>query len=232
MKKIGLIGGMGPESTVEYYEGIIDAFKQSNSGKLDYPDIIIYSINLSKVLGMMQNSDNQGAIDYLAGKLNKLEGAGADFIALTANTPHLFFEELAGRVGVPMLSIVEATAREARRRGLKRPGLLGTGFTMNHNFFHDGFSKLEMDIEVPAKKAREFVHEKLFSEIELGVFKDTTRNELEKIILEMKQTSGIDGIIMGCTELPLILPEDNYYGLPVLNTTQIHVDEIVAWCRQ
>ncbi|PWE01329.1 aspartate/glutamate racemase family protein [Marinilabilia rubra] len=86
MKKIGLLGGMGPESTIEYYEGIINAFKASNDGKPDYPDIIIYSLNLSKVLGKMRASDNKGAIDYLAAKLRKLEDAGSDFIAMTANT--------------------------------------------------------------------------------------------------------------------------------------------------
>jgi aspartate racemase len=230
MKKIGLVGGMGPESTVEYYQGIINAFKVE-SEELNYPDIIIYSVNLSKVLGLMRASDNQGAMSYLFEKLKKLEVAGADFVAMTANTPHLFFNELAETINVPMLSIVEATAREARRFDLRRPGLLGTGFTMNNTFFADVFRKLGMEIVVPEKSAKEYIDTKLFSEIELGIFKEETREGLLQIVKNMKQSNDIDGIIMGCTELPLILPENSYHGLPVLNTTEIHIREIVERCR-
>jgi aspartate racemase len=230
MKKIGLIGGMGPESTVEYYQGIINAFKVE-SEELNYPDIIIYSVNLSKVLGLMRASDNQGAMSYLFEKLKKLEVAGADFVAMTANTPHLFFNELEETINVPMLSIVEATAREARRFDLRRPGLLGTGFTMNNTFFADVFRKLGMEIVVPEKSAKEYIDTKLFSEIELGIFKEETREGLLQIVKNMKQSNDIDGIIMGCTELPLILPENSYHGLPVLNTTEIHIREIVERCR-
>ncbi len=230
MKKIGLVGGMGPESTVEYYQGIINAFKVE-SEELNYPDIIIYSVNLSKVLGLMRASDNQGAMSYLFEKLKKLEVAGADFVAMTANTPHLFFNELAETINVPMLSIVEATGREARRFDLRRPGLLGTGFTMNNTFFADVFRKLGMEIIVPEKSAKEYIDAKLFSEIELGIFKEETREGLLQIVKNMKQSNDIDGIIMGCTELPLILPENSYHGLPVLNTTEIHIREIVERCR-
>lgn len=231
MNKIGLIGGMGPESTVEYYQGIIDKFK-AESDDLNYPDIIIYSVNLSRFIGLVNSGDERGAVDYLSEKLKKVEKAGPDFIALTANTPHLFFDELQSRVDVPMLSIVDATASEARRLKLKNCGLLGTGITMNNSFFSDVFKKSGMEITVPGETQRKYLNTKLFSEIELGIFKNETRDGILQIIDEMKQTNGIDGVIMGCTELPLILPDDEYYGIPVLNTTKIHINEIVRCCRE
>ena len=230
MKKIGLIGGMGPESTVEYYRGIIDAFKQYGQADLDYPEIIIYSLNLSKLLGMMDGGRHQAAVDYLAAKLKGLEKAGADFVALTANTPHLFFDQLQEKTPLPLLSIVEATARQARRMKLQRPGLMGTGFTMNASFYRDGLKRHGMQLIVPTDGEKELIHHKLFSEIELGIFLDETRQRLSEIIRDMKQRDKIDGIIMGCTELPLILPAESYHDLPVLDTMKIHIREIVAWC--
>ncbi|HBL77782.1 MAG: hypothetical protein A2W90_02260 [Bacteroidetes bacterium GWF2_42_66] len=231
MKRIGLIGGLGPEATVDYYKAIIDAFKQGNAGKLNYPEIIISSVNMYAFIGKLEVGDYQGAVAYLADKLKALERAGADFLALTANTPHLFFSELQKEVNVPMLSIVEATAREAQRLGLKCPGLMGTAFTMNSGFFSEVFSRFGMEVIMPSSIQKKYINEKLFSEIELGIFKDETRDGLIEIIGEMKAEQQIDCIIMGCTELPLILEDSVYNGIPSLNTTQIHVNEIVKWCK-
>ncbi|MGM0375842.1 MAG: aspartate/glutamate racemase family protein [Bacteroidota bacterium] len=231
MKTIGLLGGMGPESTIEYYRGIIEAFKSDDPSGLNYPEIVIYSVNLSKFLGMMEAGRNQDAIEYLSDKLKKIEAAGAGFIALTANTPHLYFDELQKLINVPMLSIVEATTCEARRRQIKRPGLLGTKATMNAAFYRDAFKKHGMDLVVPTESEKDYIQEKLFSEIELGVFNEETHHGLSEIILTMKQRESIDGIILGCTELPLILSEELYHNLPVLDTTNIHIRDIVNWCR-
>ncbi|MDX9880708.1 MAG: amino acid racemase [Prolixibacteraceae bacterium] len=229
MKKIGLIGGLGPEATVDYYKAIIEAFK--GEGKLNYPEIIVYSVNMYTFIGKMEAGDYRGAMDYLAAKLKALQEAGADFLALTANTPHLFFSELQQEVEIPMLSIVEATAREARRLGLKRPGLMGTAFTMNADFFSKVFSIFGMEVVMPSYAQKEYINKKLFSEIELGIFRDETREGLIEIIGQMKAEWQVDGIIMGCTELPLILPGNSYHEIPSLNTTQIHVNEIVKWCK-
>ena len=231
MKKIGLIGGTGPEATVDYYKGIIDAFK-NDSGGMNYPEIIIYSVNLGKLLGFMQSGNYNGAIVYLADAIMRLKDAGADFAAITANTPHIFFDEISERVDLPLISIVEASRTEALRLGLKRPGLFGTGFTMDASFYPDAFRQKGMEVVVPGKEDREILHHKLISEIELGIFKNETRMQLVRIIEKMVDEENIDSLILGCTEFPLILTQPAYAGIPVLNTTQIHVEAIVARCRE
>jgi len=229
MKRIGLIGGLGPEATVDYYKEITGAFKGTGNGLVS-PEILIYSVNMSEFLEMMNKKEYDKAVNYLLQKINALVAAGADFVALTANTPHLFFNRLRERTGIPLLSIVEATCREAMSRGLKRPGLFGTGFTMNNLFYPDTFSRFGMEVIMPEQEDKEIINHKLFSEIELGIFKDNTRDLLVEIIGKMVKEKGIDSIILGCTEFPLILTETAYAGIPALDTTRIHVKEIVSWC--
>jgi aspartate racemase len=229
MKRIGLIGGLGPEATVDYYQEIIHAFK-STGEEMVYPEIIIYSVNMSEFLVMMRKQEYDQAVSYLLNKINTLISAGVDFVAITANTPHLLFNRLKEKVGIPLLSIVEATCKEALVKGLKRPGLFGTGFTMNASFYPDVFKRYGLEIIMPGKKDKELIDHKLFSEIELGIFKEETKELLIGIITKMVNEQQIDSIILGCTEFPLILTESDYAGIPVLNTTRIHVKEIVSYC--
>ena len=229
MKKIGIIGGLGPEATVDYYNGIINSFKKKSSD-LNYPEILIYSVNMSEFLGLMNSKEYEKVVTLLVQKIDSLKKAGADFVAMTANTPHLLFNEIEKRSELPMISIVEATCRYAKESGLKNPALLGTGFTMREKFFQDVFNREGLTVEVPAIDDRDWIHNKLFTEIELGIFKDETRNGLERIIGKMKNENAVDSVILGCTELPLILKERSYSGIPALNTTQIHVNEIVDYC--
>lgn len=230
MKKIGLVGGMGPESTLEYYRGIIDAFKEKG-GPLNYPEILIYSVNLSEFIALMNAGAYESVLALLLGKLEALKNAGADFAALTANTPHLFYDRLQERSPLPLVSIVEATCHEAFLMGLKRPGLFGTGFTMAATFYQKVFNSRGMNIELPLPDEREILNRKLFEEIELGIFTNETRSLLVTIIKRMVLEQGIDSLILGCTEFPLILTEPEYAGVPMLNTTRIHVDAIVNACR-
>jgi aspartate racemase len=229
MKKIGLIGGLGPEATVDYYKEIIKTFSVGNED-LNYPEIIVYSVNMSEFIGLMKQKEYTKATVYLLEKIESLKRAGADFAAITANTPHLFFNELEEKSTLPLISIVEATCREAINRNLKKPGLFGTGFTMDASFYPNVFRKNGIEVIMPDKTEKEVINQKLFSEIELGIFKDETRNLLKNIIQKMVDERQIDSIILGCTEFPLILQESEYCGIPVLNTTQIHVNEIVAEC--
>ncbi len=230
MKRIGLIGGMGPESTLDYYREIINAFKD-DAGDLNYPEILIYSVNLSDFLRFMKIKAYDRIVDLLLGKITALHRAGADFAAITANTPHLLFDEILAKSPLPLISIVEATCQEAVRRDLKRPGLLGTGFTMNATFYQEVFGRQGIDIVLPDQTEKEIINMKLFGEIELGIFKDETRELLVKIMARMVRDQQIDSVILGCTEFPLILSEKEYAGVPMLNTTRIHVDAIVNACR-
>lgn len=225
MKKIGIIGGIGPESTLDYYRGIIDAFR-SPAGGLHSPEIIIYSADLAELLGVLEAKDLEALTAWLLFRLAALHRAGADFAVIASNTPHVVFDEVARRSPLPMLSIVEATCTKAESLGLKRPGLMGTQFTMAADFFRKPFRARGMALVVPSPDEQQFIHEKLFSEIELGIIKDSTRQELLAIVEKMIARDAIDSLILGCTELPLILDREAF-GIPFLNTAAIHVDSIV-----
>jgi aspartate racemase len=229
MKRIGILGGLGPEATVDYYKEIINAFKKV-SNDLNYPEIIIYSVNMSEFIGLMKDKKYELATTYLSERIERMKGAGADFAVLSANTPHQLFDQLKEISAIPLISIVEATCDEAKKRRLRRAGLFGTKFTMEASFFPDVFKKEGIEIVMPDKQDQELINYKLFSEIELGIFKDETRGILIGIIEKMVREQHIDSLILGCTEFPLILDKKIYAGIPMLNTTSIHVKEIINYC--
>jgi aspartate racemase len=228
MKTIGIIGGIGPESTLDYYREIISAFKSSH-GNLEYPEIIIYSLNLSQVLPLVDQRNWPGLSEVLLSKIDALYRAGAEFAAIASNTPHVIFHDLQSRSPIPLLSIVEATCAKAKAMGVTRAGLMGTQFTMESTSYQDVFLPEGISVVVPSEKERQFIHQKLFSEIEFGIFKDSTRQELLAIAKRMFERESIDALILGCTELPLILSE-NLLEIPFLNTTAIHCERIVSYC--
>lgn len=228
MKKIGIIGGIGPESTVEYYKLIIGAFHEKQA-ELGYPEIIIYSADLSGLMKILEAKDWEGLTDWLLAKVVSLHRAGAEFAVIGSNTPHIVFDQVAARSPIPMLSIIKETGKKAQEKGFKRLGLLGTRFTMESGFFKRPFEDQGMTIFVPEKDDQELIHHRLFSEIELGIIKDSTREELLAIVKKIIDLHFIDALILGCTELPLILTRD-YYGISFLNTTAIHAESIVNYC--
>lgn len=228
MKKIGIIGGIGPESTLDYYRGIIDAFRDRIGG-MNYPDIIIYSANLTELLEILESKALDRLADWLLSRIEALQRAGAEFAAIASNTPHVVFDEVAKRSHLPLISIVEATCAKAESLGVKRLGLMGTRFTMQADFFQRPFRERGMTVFVPSPEEQQYIHEKLFSEIELGIIKDETREALLAISKRMIERDAIDSLILGCTELPLILPGEAH-GIPFLNTTAIHVESIVTYC--
>lgn len=229
MKTIGIVGGMGPESTVDYYRGIIDAFKKENSG-FSYPEIIMYSVNLSELLMMMEHKEWTRLTEWLLKKIEALRRAGAAFAAIGANTPHIVFDDVDAQSSLPVISIIEETCRAVDNRGLKKPLLLGTKFTMESDFFQKPFQDRGISIIIPDYEDREYVHLKLMSEIELGIIQDSTRNGLLAIIKKMIDNADVDSVILGCTELPLILTQDEF-GIPFLNTTAIHIESIINYCQ-
>ena len=228
MKRIGIIGGIGPESTVDYYKLIIGAFHK-NQTDLNYPEIIIYSANLADLMKILEAKDWECLTDWLLEKVVSLHKAGAEFAAIGSNTPHIVFDKVSSRSPIPMLSIIDETRRNAQKRGFKKLGLLGTGFTMESDFFKKPFGDNGMAVVVPERQDRDIIHHRLFSEIELGIIKDSTRDELLSIVKKMIDRHSIDALILGCTELPLILNKDEF-GIPFLNTTAIHAESIVNFC--
>lgn len=228
MKTIGIIGGLGPESTLDYYREIIAAFKASH-GNLEYPEIIIYSVNLGEILPLLDEKNWSGFSEILLKKIDALYRAGAEFAAIASNTPHIIFHDLQSRSPIPLLSIVEATCAKAKQLGLKRAALMGTKFTMESDSYQKVCIPEGISIVVPSAEEQHFINQKLFTEIEFGIFKDSTREALLDIAKRMLEEESIDALILGCTELPLIIPE-NTLGIPFLNTTAIHCERIVSYC--
>lgn len=229
MKRIGMIGGVGPESTVDYYQRIIRLYRQKVPDG-SYPEIIINSINMTKMLNMFADKNLDGVIRMLTDGVSALYKAGADFAFISSNTPHIVFEQVQKISPIPLISIVEATRKTAKNMGLKRLGLMGTLFTMQSHFYQDEFDKSNISLVVPNEQEKEYIHQKLMAEIEQGIFLDSTREKLLNIIKRMIAEDSVEGIILGCTELPLILTKDEF-GIPFLNTTKIHVDSVLdAYC--
>lgn len=228
MKTIGIVGGLGPESTLDYYREIIAAFKASH-GNLEYPEIIIYSVNLGEILPLINEKNWARLSEVLLKKIDALYRAGAQFAAIASNTPHIIFHDLQSRSPIPLLSIVEATCAKAKQIGVKRAGLMGTKFTMESDFYQKVCIPEGISIVIPSAEEQHFINQKLFTEIELGIFKDSTRDALLAITNRMFETESIDALILGCTELPLIISE-NALGIPFLNTTAIHCEHIVSFC--
>ncbi len=233
MQTIGIIGGLGPEATTDYYKEIINIFNDRNTaGNLSYPEIIIYSVNMSKFIGMMEKTEYVEAADYLSHCINMLGKAGADFAAISANTPHLILNEIQSKSKLPIISIVDAVRDEAVKLKLGRAGLIGTRITMRTSFYQDAFNLKGIEIVVPGSEEIDLINEKLFSELELGIFKAETQSKILGIVQEMIKRDSIDSLILGCTEFPLMFTHDHYLGIPFLNTTRIHVKKIVETCLE
>jgi aspartate racemase len=223
MKSVGLIGGLGPESTVDYYRSLITTHRARYPDE-DPPSIIINSVNMKYALRCLTDKRLEDLAKFFVLELKKLAAAGADFALLTANTPHIVFDDVERRSPIPLISIVDATAERAYQSGLKRVGLLGTRFTMQASFYPDVFAKKQIQIVVPNESDQTYLHEKYFGELVNGVFLDETRRGLLGIIARMRDRDGIQAAILGGTELPLILRGGEAAGLPLLDTTQIHVE--------
>jgi len=228
MQKIGIIGGLGPEATVDYYKRIVQFFHEHNQS-LSTPEIVIYSVDIAELFKLVADQQRDALAKWLTSKVVDLKNAGADFAVISANTPHIVFNQVQAQSPLPLISIVEATLESAKLAGLKTAGLLGTQFTMQSNFFGDRFASEGISVVVPDNHEQQYIQDKLVNEIELGIFNDATRQEFLAIITRMKNCHDIDAVILGCTELPLILNGEDS-EVPFLNTTAIHVAAICQRC--
>lgn len=229
MKKIGIIGGLGPESTLYYYRTLIDLCRENKDLGGNYPEIIIYSLNSGK---MPQSSSWTERTAYLVAALESLYQAGADFGLIACNTAHRLFEDIEAKSPIPLLSIVEETCDVVARRGLKKVGLFGGSTTMKSHFYQDVFSKRNISILVPRENEQAYIGEKVFNELVLGIMLDGTRNEFLKIAQRMVDEDSIQGLILGCTEIPLLLTKDyeKEVGIPFFDTSRIHVQSALRYC--
>jgi len=227
MKALGIIGGLGPESTLDYYQQIIALFRE-RTGDEHYPEFVVVNVDLRKELDFMDAGDLKGMADYLLEGIAKLARAGADFGIISANTPHIVFDELALRSPIPLISIVEATCATAKAQKLKRLALFGTRYTMRSSFYPKVFTHEGIELLLPDAHDQDYIHDKYFSELVPGKILPETRAGLLAIVDWMKARRDIDGVILAGTELPLILRDSSHNSIPFLDTTKIHCEAAVA----
>src|SRR5256884_9055613 len=236
MRTLGIIGGLGPESTMDYYGRIIALYRERTADG-SYPQFIINSIDMKEGLDFMDANNLAGMAEYLLEEIGRLAQAGADFGLTAANTPHIVFGDVAPKSPIPLISIVEATCAAAKARKLNRLALFGTRYTMQATFYPKVFSREGIELLVPESNDQDYIHNKYMNELVPGKFLPETRAGLLAIVDRMKATSdlasvaaatygeaAIDGVILAGTELPLILCDPDYNGIPFLNTTKIHVE--------
>lgn len=225
-KTIGMIGGIAPASTIDYYQRIISRF-QERTGQRDYPSLIINSINMNQMIDMITQDHLDELVDYLSEEIFVLEKAGAKVIFLASNTPHIVYRPLVSRVRTKMVSIIDATIAYAQSKGYHRLGLFGTLSTMEGDFYQEGFEAAGMEIITPMPDERKFIHKIYLEELARGRFMPETKNRLLAIANRMYQEGQIDSLILGGTELPLILKSSDMEDIELLNTTKIHVEQIL-----
>jgi aspartate racemase len=226
MKRFGIIGGIGPESTIDYYRGIITRFRKINQNG-DYPSIFINSINMTRMVELIQKNNLKSLVDELCTEIDLLVHAGAASAAIASNTPHMVFDELQQRSSIPLISILETAKLHATENGYKRCLLIGTGFTMKSSFYQNAFRQRDIEVIVPEEKDIDFIHDHIFNELELGIVNPETKKQFSIIIDSLNKTHHFDSVILGCTELPLMYRNETAIeGIPVLDTMSIHLDAI------
>lgn len=216
---------MGPESTIPYYHDIVYGAK-SAAGRDFFPELTIESVNLFEVVAMLSEGRYDDATRYLAHAVRNLARAGAEVAALTANTAHIVFERVQALSPIPLISIISATVDEAVRRGYSRVGLLGTIFTMENDFFRLPFEEAGIEVVTPRHDEAAEVSSHIYGELEHGIVKESTRHFFVDVIESMRRRYGIEAVILGCTELPMLL-DDTVSPLPCLDTRAIHIRALV-----
>jgi aspartate racemase len=227
MKTVGIIGGIGPESTIEYYRGIIAGYRERQTDG-SYPSIILNSINLKVLVDLITANELEKAADHLVNELQPLARAGVNFGVIAAGTPHIVFDQVRARSPIPLISIVEATCEAAAKLNLKKIALFGTRFTMQGLFYPEVFSKAGITLVVPKPDEQAYIHDKYMNDLVHGIILPETRERLLRVLDNMKERDGVEALILGGTELSLIIKDAEHNGLPILDTTKIHVERIVA----
>lgn len=216
---------MGPQSTVPYYMNIVYGIRERVNPDF-FPNLTVESLNVFEILHYIGAGEYKKVIDLFLGALENLKNTGCEIAALTANTAHIVFDELVEQSPLPLISIVESTCAEAKLRGYKKLALLGTNFTMERDFYKKPFLREGIEIIVPETAERKLIDDRIVSELEMGVVKNSTRQEFIEIINRLKSDGHADAVILGCTELPLIL-SDETSPIPCLDTVKIHSQALI-----
>lgn len=223
MKTIGLIGGTGWLSTQEYYKIINEKVNQKLGG-LQFPKIILYSINYGEIDACNQNNDIEGIYQIIKKGAETLKNANVEFLALCANTIHFTIEKLHKEINLPFVHIADATGAAIKEKKVKKVGLLGTRQTMEMDFYKNRLANMNIEVITPQKHNRDFIHNSIMKELLLEKFLPETKSEYISIMNNLKE-KGAEGIILGCTEIPLLIQQKDY-DLPIFSTLEIHAEAI------
>lgn len=225
-KTIGILGGMSPESTIAYYEYLTRTYTE-RFDDYAYPEIIIYSVSFQPYVDWPRAERWDLVAGGLSAAAQKLEAAGADFFLLATNTMHIVFDQIAASVSIPGLSLLESVREYAVEQRLRVLGLLGTRFTMEKSFYQDALAKDGTRVVVPEPADRELVHRVIYDELVRGIIKDSSRRQFLDVI-DSLVSQGAEGIILGCTEIPLLVQSD-HCDIPLLDSTQIHAEAALRY---
>ena len=228
MATVGLVGGLGPESTVDYYHRLIKAWRCDDPHSS--PSIVIDSLDDKLAMRLVEH-DRSALTEYILESLRRLHRAGVNFGAITSNTTHLVFDSLSARSPIPLISIVDACIEEARRLRLKRLAIFGTRWTVDAPLYPAAAQRHGIQIVVPPEPHRTWLHERYVNELVNGDFRDETRRGVVAIAERLRDDERIDGVILGGTELPLLVRHPAIADLPVLDTTGLHVAAIIERLR-
>ena len=224
MKKLGLIGGTGPESTIEYYRQI-EYGVQAKTGR--FPHLAIESLSVFDVLRFCDEKDYAGLTAYLLKGFQALADAGADFACLTGITPHIVFDDISEKSPIPIISIVETACERAKMLGYGRIALLGTYPTMKGSFFQKTFRAQGIEVVTPLEFEMRYIGEKIETELELARVVPETQQRLRAISDRLVSDENAQAIVLGCTELPLIL-NDSLTAAPCLDVMKIHIEKLIS----
>ncbi|MFW9896646.1 MAG: aspartate/glutamate racemase family protein [Candidatus Thorarchaeota archaeon] len=223
MNRIGILGGMSYESTLKYYDLILQNYYEKFND-YNYPEIVIFSLNFQKVIDYELGDNKELYVDYLMSGIKSLENAGVAFISMAANSPHAVYYDLVRLTEIPILSIVKATIEKAKYQNLKTLLLLGIKFTIQSTFYQDYAKGLGIKIITPSVQEQDEIDKIIFSELVIGI----NKQESKKRIIEIINSYEIDGVILGCTELPLILNQRDT-KITLLDTVELHVEAIIDY---
>ena len=224
MLRIGLIGGMTPESTKDYYDMLMEMSRERLEGNLNNPEMIIYSINLSVMVAHFKAGQREKVVAMMADVMERLRIAGAEIGAMTANTPHVLFDEIAKGTELPLISIIETTHDRAKEMGCRKALLLGTRTTMASDMYPKRFERSGMGIMVPDEEERDFIDGSISDELSIGIVRPETKARYIDICKRYLAT-GADTVILGCTEIPMVLKEGDLQ-MKVLNPARVHAEAI------
>ena len=225
MKKVGIVGGIGPASTHDYYSGIVDGYR-TKTGSGNYPEIVIDSVNMTVMLSYVENEDWDALVNMLVHSISNLYAAGAKIAAIASNTPHIVFDMVQERSVLPLISIVDETCRYAKSKGCKKAVVIGTRFTMGSGLYAKALARFDIAAITPSGDEQDIIHEIIFPKLEDGIVDPEDKRKMLALAGRLISDQNADALVLGCTELPLMVKEHDIDTM-ILNTTQIHINAIV-----